>query len=52
VRDEVRNPLHHSLSRSFAAHVNVTVVGITHEAMTTPLSLPVQFVQHQITEQR
>jgi hypothetical protein len=25
VRDEVRNPLHHSLSRSFAAHVNVTV---------------------------
>ena len=37
VRDEVRNTLHHSLSRSFAAHVNVAVVGITHEAMTTSL---------------
>jgi hypothetical protein len=37
VRDEVRNPLPHSLSRSFAAHVNIAVVGITHEAMTTPL---------------
>ena len=37
VRDEVRNTLHHSLSRSFAAHIEVTVVGITHEAMTTPL---------------
>src|SRR5215472_2680393 len=29
-----------------------TVVGITHKVMTAPLQLSVQFVQHQITEQR
>ena len=37
MHDEARNALHHSLSRSFAAHVDVAIVGITHEAVTTPL---------------
>jgi RNA-directed DNA polymerase len=42
VRDEARNALHHSLSRSLAAHVDVAIVGITHEAMTT------RFITHHL----
>ena len=41
-----------SLSRSFAADVDVTIVGVTHKVVTAPLQLSIQFVQHQITEQR
>ena len=52
VRDKACTTLPHSLSRSFAAPVNVAVVGLAHEAMTTPLSLLVQFVQPQIAEPR
>jgi hypothetical protein len=37
VRDKARNALHHSLSGSFAADIDVTVVGVAHEAMTAPL---------------
>ena len=52
VCDEVRNALHHSLARSFAVDIDVAVVGITHKVVTAPLQLSIQFVQHQITEQR
>jgi hypothetical protein len=38
VRDEACNALHHSRSRSFADHVNVAAVGITHEVVTAPLA--------------
>jgi hypothetical protein len=37
VRDELRNTLHHSLSRSLAADVNVAIVSIADEAVTAPL---------------
>src|SRR6266568_478045 len=37
VCEEARDALHHSQSRSFAAHIDVAIVGIPYEAMTTPL---------------
>ncbi len=40
--------LHHPLPRLHAAHVDVAVVRIAHEAMAAPLQLPVQFVQHEV----
>jgi len=46
MRDEARNALHPSLSRSFAADIDVAVVGLTHKVVTAPLQLSVQFVQH------
>jgi hypothetical protein len=35
-----------------AAHINVAVVGVAHEAMAAFLQLLVQDVQHQIRQQR
>src|SRR5215469_5012348 len=34
VRDEARNTFHHSLSRSFAVDVDVTVIGVAYEVVT------------------
>src|SRR5437879_5460637 len=37
VCDEVRDALHHSLSRSFTADVDVTVIGVAPEVVTASL---------------
>jgi hypothetical protein len=51
LRDELRNALHHPLPRSLAADVDITVVRISNEAMAPALQLPVEFVEHEVTEQ-
>jgi hypothetical protein len=40
--DEARDALHHPLTRSFAANVNVTVVRVANKAMSPALQLPVE----------
>src|SRR3982750_3259966 len=49
--DEPRNTFHHSLTGPFAANVDITIVRITNKAQSTALQLPVEFVEHEITEQ-
>src|SRR3989441_12069986 len=51
-RDESRNARHHSLSCPPATNVHITVVRIPREPETSPLQLPVELVEHDITEQR
>src|SRR5947207_2786285 len=51
LRDELRNALHHPLPRPLAANVDVTVIRISNEVMAPALQLPVEFVEHEVTEQ-
>src|SRR6266545_473274 len=51
-RNESLHALHHPLPRPLAAHVDITVVRISHETMAASLQLPVEFVQHEVTQQR
>src|SRR6202042_3149993 len=51
LRDELRNALHHPLPRPLAANVDITVVRISNETMAPALQLPVEFVEHEVTEQ-
>jgi hypothetical protein len=48
LRDELRNALHHPLTRTFAANVNVAIVRIPDVPMSPALQLPVEFVEHEI----
>ncbi len=43
---------HHPLARPLAAHIDVAVVGVAHEAVAAPLQFLVQHVQHQVRQQR
>ena len=47
--DEASDALHHPLTRSFAADVNVTVVRVPNEAVSPSLQLLVEFVEHEVT---
>ena len=49
--DEVRDALHHPLTRAFAANVNVTVVRTANKTVSPVLQLAVEFVEHEVTEQ-
>src|SRR5258705_7731684 len=49
--DEARDALHHPLTCAFAANVNVTVVRVADKTMSAALQLPVEFVEHEVTEQ-
>src|SRR5438552_8413321 len=49
--DESLPALHHPLPRPLAAYVDVTVVRIPHETVAASLQLPVQVVQHEVTQQ-
>src|SRR5579883_1286384 len=49
--DERRKTRHHTLSRSFAADVDIAIIRISHEAVSASLQLLVPFVEHQITQQ-
>src|SRR4029077_7123942 len=51
LRDELRNALHHPLPRPLAANVDITVVRVSNETMAPALQLPVEFVEHEVTEQ-
>src|SRR5260370_11627746 len=51
-RDESLHALHHPLPRPLAAYVDITVVPIPHETLPAALQLPVEFVQHEVTQQR
>ena len=51
MRDELRDALHHPLPRPLAANVDITVVRISNETMAPALQLPVEFVEHEVTEQ-
>src|SRR5262249_55554744 len=50
-RDESCDAPHHSLPGPPAANVHVTVVRISREPKTSPLQLPVELVEYDITEQ-
>src|SRR5437762_9262103 len=45
LRDEARDALHHSLTRVFAAYVDVTIVRIASKAMSAALQLLVEFIE-------
>src|SRR5205807_9620252 len=51
LRDELRDALHHPLPRPLAANVDITIVRVSNEAMAPALQLPVEFVEHEVTEQ-
>src|SRR5208282_6225985 len=50
-RDESPDALHHSFPRPPATNVDVAIVRVPYESETSPLQLPVEFVEHDITEQ-
>ena len=50
--DEPRNTGPHPLPRPFAPDVDVTVVRIPNESVAASLQLPVQLIEHDVTQQR
>jgi hypothetical protein len=50
--DEAGQALHDPVAGLFAAHVDVTVIRVTHEPVATTLELAIQLIQHEIREQR
>jgi hypothetical protein len=48
LRDELRNALHHPLTRPLAANVGITIVRASNVTMSPALLLPVEFVEHEI----
>jgi hypothetical protein len=50
LRDKSRNALHHPLPRPLAANVDITVIRVANERMTTALQLPVEFVEYEVAE--
>jgi len=50
--EELLDAGHHSLACLLAAHIDVAVVGIAHEAVAALLQFLVQHVQHQVRQQR
>src|SRR5262249_13839660 len=51
LRDEPRDAIHHPLTRSFAANVDVAVVRVSNKPVSPALQLPVEFVEHEVAEQ-
>jgi hypothetical protein len=49
-RDEERDARHHTMSRSGAANVHITVVCISHETMTTAFELAIQRMQYDVRQ--
>jgi len=46
--DEARDALYHPLTRAFAANVNVTVVRIANEAVSTSPQFAIEFIKHDV----
>src|SRR6266478_772869 len=51
LRDESRDALHHPLTRTLAANVDVAVVRVANIAMSPALQLTVEFVEHEVGQQ-
>src|SRR5262245_44567126 len=49
--DEAGQACHDPLPGLLAAHVDVTVVGVAHEAVATAFKLAIQLIQHEVREQ-
>jgi hypothetical protein len=47
----MKRVMHHSLTRPFAANVDIAVVRVANEAMSAALQLAVEVVEHEIAEQ-
>src|SRR5262249_1180145 len=52
LRDESLHACHPSLSCPFAANVDIAIVRVTNKTKTPALQLAVEFVEHEIAEQR
>ena len=50
--DETSHALHDSLPRPFARHVDIAIIRLAHETVLTPFQLAVEFVEHEIRQQR
>src|SRR5262249_40263844 len=50
-RDESRNAGHHALPRPSAANVDIAIIRIPREPEASPLQLPVELIEHDITQQ-
>src|SRR6185312_9996865 len=50
-RDEPRDARHHSLPCPPATDIDVTVIRVPREPETSPLQLPVELVEHDVTQQ-
>src|SRR5260370_16406481 len=51
LRDESRNAFHHPLTRALAPDVDVAVVRVANIAMSPPLQLTLEFVEHAVRQQ-
>ncbi|MNR02526.1 hypothetical protein D3C85_1183810 [compost metagenome] len=49
---ETFNTSHHSFAGATTTHINVRVIGITHEAVAPPLQLAIEFVEQDVRQQR
>ena len=49
--DEARNALHHSVTRTFAAHIDVAVICVANMSMSPTRQLAVECIEHEIAEQ-
>src|SRR5438309_2815989 len=52
LRDESRDAFHHPLTPALAANVEVAVVRVANIAMSSALQLTVEFVEHEVGQQR
>src|SRR6267142_6827662 len=52
LRRPVRKRSTLAMTRSPALHIDIAVIGVADEAMTAPLQFLVQYVQHQVRQQR
>ncbi len=50
--DEAGHALHDPPAGLFRAHVDVAVIRVAHEPVAASLELAVQFIQHEVREQR
>jgi len=49
---ETLNAGHHPFTCATTTHINVRVIGITHEAMAPPLQFTIKFVEQDVRQQR
>ena len=49
--DESRNALHHPVTRTFTAHIDIAVICVANMSVSPALQLAVEFVEHDVAEQ-
>src|SRR5512138_584818 len=50
--DETRDACHHALAGALTTHVDIAIVGVAHEAVTSVLELAIELVEHDVAQQR